>query len=71
MTELLWWSIARSKELSTWKGIVLVLTAVGVCSDYWQGALSLGIGLVGLLEIVTEEQKQSLDNYDERLNNGG
>lgn len=71
------WAMDRAKELSTWKGIALVLTSIGinVSPESWQAIVSFGIALAGLFDILTKEKKkeqeQKPERLDERLNNGG
>lgn len=74
MTRFSWWAIARSKEISTWNGVTLILMAVGIniSPGSWQAIVSIGAVLMGLLDIIKKGPKeQKLENYDERLNNGG
>jgi len=46
----------RLQEPSTWRGILLLLTALGVSirPDLWEGIVTLGIALAGI-EIETTE----------------
>lgn len=74
MTRFFEWTVDRAKEPSTWKGIALVLTSIGIniSPDYWQSIVSFGIALAGLLDIITKENKQQKPTIiEERLNNGG
>lgn len=76
MTKFFEWAMDRAKELSTWKGIALVLTSImiNVSPESWQAIVSFGIALTGLFDILTKEKKaqeQKPERFDERLNNGG
>ncbi len=74
MTKFFEWAMARAKEPSTWKGIALVLTSIGinVSPESWQAIVSFGIALAGLFDIVIKENKgQKPEVTEERLNNGG
>jgi len=76
MTKFFEWAMTRAKEPSTWKGIALVLTSIGinVSPESWQAIVSFGIALAGLFDILTKEKKeqeQKPERFDERLNNGG
>lgn len=51
--------IERAKEPSTWRGLVLVLTALGVpmAPEMTQAIVSAGLGIAGLLGVVTADPK--------------
>lgn len=50
--------IDRMKEASTWRGIVLLLTAVGVpvAPEMQTAIVSAGLGLAGLLGAITPDK---------------
>ena len=50
--------IDRMKEASTWRGIILVLTAVGVpiAPELQTTIVSAGLGLAGLLGAITPDK---------------
>lgn len=50
------WAAARASEASTWKGIGWLLVAAGIVPiGAVDGVVALGVGLVGLVEIVRKE----------------
>jgi hypothetical protein len=53
------WALDRLSEPSTWRGIVLVLTSCGVTIQpvLADAIISAGIGLVGIIGIVTADKK--------------
>lgn len=53
------WALDRLSEPSTWRGIVLVLTSCGVTIQpvLADSIISAGIGLVGIIGIVTADKK--------------
>lgn len=48
----------RAKEPSTWRGIILVLTAVGipVAPALSEAIVTFGLGLAGLVGVVTADK---------------
>ena len=48
----------RAKEASTWRGIILVLTAVGVpvAPALSDAIITFGLGLAGLIGVVTTDK---------------
>lgn len=48
----------RAKEASTWRGIILVLTAVGVpiAPELANAIVSVGLALAGLIGVVTPDK---------------
>lgn len=48
----------RAKEASTWRGIILVLTAVGVpvAPALSDAIITFGLGLAGLVGVVTKDK---------------
>lgn len=52
------WSVARLGEASTWKGIGWLMVAAGVLPvGAVDGLAAVGLGLVGLVEMVRKEIK--------------
>lgn len=51
--------LARSKEPSSWRGISLFLTAVGIYVDpaLYQQITVVGVGIAGLIGMVTKDKK--------------
>ncbi len=49
----------RAKEPSTWRGLVLLITAAGVniAPELANAVVTFGIGLAGLLGVVTKDKK--------------
>lgn len=50
--------LERAKEPSTWRGIILVLTAVGVpvAPALSDAIITFGLGLAGLVGVVTKDK---------------
>jgi hypothetical protein len=50
--------LARAKEPSTWRGLVLLLTAVGipVAPDVAEAVVAAGLGLSGLIGVFTADK---------------
>ena len=55
---LIGWALDRLKEQSTWKGIFLMLTAVGVTlkPDQIAAITGTGLAIVGLINVLHNEQ---------------
>lgn len=51
--------LARLREPSTWRGIMLVLTScgVGIHPDMADQIIAAGVGLAGIVGIVTADKK--------------
>ena len=51
--------LARLQESTTWRGIILIATAAGVhlSPELQNTIISAGIGLAGLVAVLTEERK--------------
>lgn len=51
--------LERAKEPSTWRGIVLLATAGGVniAPELANAVVTFGIGLAGLLGVITKDKK--------------
>jgi hypothetical protein len=51
--------VNRLSEQSTWRGIILVLTSLGVAiqKDYHDHIIAIGIALVGIINIIRRERK--------------
>jgi hypothetical protein len=51
------WLLDRLKEESTWRGIVLLVTALGVKLDPERGEaiIALGLAVVGLINVLRKE----------------
>jgi hypothetical protein len=52
------WLLDRLKEQSTWRGIVLLVTAFGVKLDPERGEaiIALGLAVVGLINVLRKER---------------
>jgi hypothetical protein len=52
------WLLNRLKEESSWRGIVLLVTALGVKLDPERGEaiIALGLAVVGLINVLRKEQ---------------
>ena len=50
--------VNRAKEASTWRGIILLLTAAGVpiAPELSEAIISIGLALAGLLGILTADK---------------
>lgn len=48
----------RAKEASTWRGIIILLTAIGVpvAPALSEAIITFGLGLAGLLGVVTKDK---------------
>ena len=51
------WLLDRLKEESSWRGIVLLVTALGVKLDPERGEaiIALGLAIVGLINVIRKE----------------
>lgn len=51
--------LQRAKEPSTWRGIILILTSVGVGIDpaLADSIIAAGIGLAGIIGVVSADKK--------------
>jgi hypothetical protein len=51
--------LERAKEASTWRGLVLLATAGGMnlAPDLANAIVTFGIGLAGLLGVITKDKK--------------
>ena len=54
------WLLARLQEQSTWRGIILLLTSLGIYLKPEQVAAitTVGLAVVGLINVFRNEQKQ-------------
>jgi hypothetical protein len=54
------WILDRLKEQSTWRGIILLATGLGVKlePDMAEGIIALGLALVGMINIIRKAPKQ-------------
>lgn len=54
------WIIERLQEKTTWRGIIAAATALGMAlsPELKEAIIIAGIGLVGLIEAISKEQKQ-------------
>jgi hypothetical protein len=50
--------LARAKEPSTWRGAILFLTAIGVplAPQLQEAIISAGLGIVGLVGVLTADK---------------
>ena len=50
--------LARGKEASTWRGLVALLTAVGVSisPDQADAVVALGLAVIGVLGVFTKDK---------------
>lgn len=48
------WILARLAENSTWRGIILLITAAGLklAPELWDSIISVGLALVGLINVI-------------------
>jgi hypothetical protein len=55
------WVLARLSETSTWRGIILVITAAGVTirPELANQIVALGLAVVGLINIVRKERHET------------
>jgi hypothetical protein len=53
------WLIERLKEPSTWRGLVAILTGLGVTlqPNQAEAIIAAGLALVGLIEVFRREKK--------------
>lgn len=53
------WLLARLKEQSTWKGLTLILSAVGIALSPEQMAaiVTAAVSVVGVIEVFRKEKK--------------
>lgn len=60
LKSILYWSLDRLSEQSTWKGIIGLLTAAGVFIDPDQATkiIALGVGVIALINTFRNEKKQ-------------
>lgn len=51
--------IGRFSETSTWRGLILLATSLGVAipNDYHEHIIAIGIGLVGVINIIRRDRK--------------
>jgi len=51
--------INRLREMSTWKGLVMVLSALGVTlsPDQIQAIIAAGLALVGVIDVFRKERR--------------
>jgi hypothetical protein len=52
------WMLARLREPSTWRGLVWLLTALGVSlhPDVWEQITAVGMAVAGLLGVLSREE---------------
>lgn len=50
--------LERAKEPSTWRGVVMILTALGVpmAPGMTEAVVSIGLGVAGLIGILTADK---------------
>jgi hypothetical protein len=55
--------IDRANEPSSWRGFIVFLTAIGVkVSPEWQETIiALGLGIAGLIGMLTKDKKMQLN----------
>lgn len=58
---MLKWLTARLSEASTWRGIILLLTALGVrlSPDLTEAIITAGIALAGLVGVITADEPKT------------
>lgn len=51
--------LERGKEASTWRGLVALLTAVGITisPELTEALVSAGLAIIGILGVVTADKK--------------
>jgi len=57
------WIIARLSEESTWRGIILVVTGLGVkiAPDMAQSIIALGLAAVGVINVAKQQAASKAD----------
>lgn len=57
------WILARLKEPSTWRGIVLLLTALGIRiqPDVWEYIAAAGMAIAGLIGVLTADEPKRVE----------
>jgi hypothetical protein len=57
--EMLQFILERGKEASTWRGLVALVTAVGVTisPELAEAVIALGLAVIGVLGVVTTDKK--------------
>lgn len=53
-------AIARLQEPTTWRGIVLVITAIGGIKappEYWEAIITIGLMVAGVIGAVVPDKK--------------
>lgn len=50
--------LAKLKETSTWKGLIFLLTALGVSlsSEQQEAIISTGVAIVGIIDVFRKEK---------------
>ena len=51
--------LSRFSETSTWRGLILLATSLGVTiqPDYHEHIIAIGIGVVGIINVLRREKK--------------
>lgn len=59
--QLVDWLMTRLGEQSTWRGIFLVLAALGlqIAPDLWDKILTISLGIIGIINIVRKEKNEN------------
>lgn len=57
------WILARLREPSTWRGIVLLLTALGIRiqPDVWEYIAAAGMAIAGLIGVLTADEPKRVE----------
>lgn len=57
-SRIMTYAIARLKEPSTWRGMAVTLTAMGLALDpqQWQAITSVGLAIAGLIGVSLPDQ---------------
>lgn len=56
------WFLARLREPSTWRGVIWLLTALGVSlsPDAWAHITTIGMAAAGLIGVLTREEPKTV-----------
>lgn len=59
------WVLARLREPSTWRGLLWLLTAMGVSlrPDVWEQVAAIGMAMAGLIGVLSQEGPKQINVY--------
>jgi hypothetical protein len=57
------WMLARLREPSTWRGLIWLLTALGVSlrPEVWEQIIALGMAVAGLIGVLSAEEPKHIN----------